>query len=170
MKFTNEMIQEYGPSLYRFCLTLTRAKDLADDLYQETFILALNYSQEIQEESFRSLLFRLAHRKWKDKQRKWARRNKLAPEVSSEEVLNYLVDTSPSPEDQVMEKQRARDVNKAILDLEDAYREVILLFYMGDYSMKEIADLLALPEGTVKSRLYYGKKKLKLALKEYEND
>lgn len=93
----------------------------------------------------------------------------MAPEVSSEEVLNYLVDTSPSPEDQVMEKQRARDVNKAILDLEDAYREVIILFYMGDYSMKEIADLLSLPEGTVKSRLYYGKKKLKVALKEYEN-
>lgn len=170
MGINNQLIQDYGPDLYRFCLTLTRSKDLADDLYQDTFVLALTYGKEIEEENFRSLLFRIAHRNWKDGKRKWARRNRLAPEVSSQEVLNLLEDQGPSVEETLIKKQRARAVNQAILDLPDPMREVVLLFYMEEASIKEVARILDSPEGTVKSRLYHAKQELKKRLKEYQDD
>lgn len=169
MNFNQQMIQEYGPDLYRFCLTLTKDRDQADDLYQDSFVLALTYDRDIDPEGFRSLLFRIAHRKWQDGRRKWARRNRIAPETS-EDLLISLVDQGPSLEDQVLEREKSREINQAILDLPDPMREVVLLFYMADYSLKEIAQSLDLPEGTVKSRLHYAKETLKENLKEYRHD
>ena len=169
MNFNQQMIQEYGPDLYRFCLTLTKDRNQADDLHQDSFVLALTYDQDVDPESFRSLLFRIAHRKWQDGRRKWARRNRIAPETS-EDLLISLVDQGPSLEDQVLEREKSREINQAILDLPDPMREVVLLFYMADYSLKEIAQSLDLPEGTVKSRLHYAKETLKENLKEYRHD
>ena len=106
MNFNQQMIQEYGPDLYRFCLTLTKNRDQADDLYQDSFVLALTYDRDIDPEGFRSLLFRIAHRKWQDGRRKWARRNRIAPETS-EDLLTSLVDQGPSLEDQVLEREKS---------------------------------------------------------------
>lgn len=161
MKLTREMIENLGPSLYRFCLSLTRKKEEAEDLYQETFLTFLNYKKPLEEETAKSLLFKMAQRQWMDKKRKWARRQRIAPEVSGDQVLDLLVDSAQGPEGQLEEKEGRRALNREILALDEDLRSVLLLYYLGEIKIREIGDLLGIPEGTVKSRLYQAKKKLK---------
>jgi len=69
-----------------------------------------------------------------------------------------------SPETVVEQNELQQVVREALDALRFEHRVVLVLFYLGEFSLKEIAHILDLPEGTVKSRLHYGRKRLRSRL------
>jgi RNA polymerase sigma-70 factor (ECF subfamily) len=152
--------------LYRTALAITRERGAAEELLQETFLRAYRHLDRIELEtgaSLRPWLHRIVINLAYD----WAarRRRSAAP---LESVLDRLATAgSLSPERQAERGEQSRVVDDAVAGLEFRHRIVIILYYLHDMDLSEIAELLNVPEGTVKSRLYYGRIKLRAVL---END
>ena len=73
-------IDEFGTDIYRFCLKLCMDQTDAQDLYQQTFLKALETTWTLDwEQNPKALFFSLAHNLWKSDRRKMARRNRIAP-------------------------------------------------------------------------------------------
>jgi len=155
-------VKEYGKSLYSFCLYCTRDREAADDLYQETFLTALEKDEIKGEENPKSYLITIAMNLWRNRIRKLAWRKKIA-DVSflEEEELSQIADKECSVEDEVERRQEEERVRKSVLLLPDKQRVVILMYYMEDMSIEEIASALKIPAGTVKSRMNKAKSMLK---------
>lgn len=77
-----------------------------------------------------------------------------------------LVVVDQLPESPVPEDTEARELRELILEMDEIYRMPILLYYMEGFSIKDIARILRVPEGTVKSRLHAGRGKLRNILGE----
>ena len=155
-------VKEYGKSLYSFCLYCTRDKEAADDLYQQTFLVALEKDEIKREANPKSYLITIAMNLWRNQMRKAAWRKKIA-DVSylGEEELAQIADRGCSVEEEVQKRQEEMIVRKNVLKLPDKLRIVILLYYMEDLSIEEIALALKIPAGTVKSRMNKAKNVLK---------
>lgn len=77
-----------------------------------------------------------------------------------------LVVTDELPESTAPEDTESRELREMIMQMDEIYRMPILLFYVEGFSIKEVARILRVPEGTVKSRLHAGRGKLRIALGE----
>jgi RNA polymerase sigma-70 factor (ECF subfamily) len=155
-------VKEYGKSLYSFCLYCTRDKEAADDLYQQTFLVALEKDEIKREANPKSYLITIAMNLWRNQMRKAAWRKKIA-DVSylGEEELAQIADRGCSVEEEVQKRQEEVLVRQNVLKLPEKLRVVILLYYMEDMSVEEIALALKIPAGTVKSRMNKAKNVLK---------
>ncbi len=166
MKELESCIEAYGKDIYTFCLHLAGNKELADDLYQDTFLTALEGMERIDKEAnTKSYLLSISIRIWKNTKRKWAWRNRIAP--TSEIVENSAIDIAYEEKDGVLEDERLEVVKSAIERLPGKYKIIILLYYMEEMPQEKIAKILHLPTGTIKSRLYAARKILKSQLEEY---
>jgi len=77
----DSLVMLYGKAVYGFCLKLARNKDNADDLYQETFLKALELGTKIDKSNNpKAFLISIAVGLWKNNRRKYARRQRIAPE------------------------------------------------------------------------------------------
>ena len=156
-------VTEYGKSLYSFCLYCTRNREAADDLYQETFLVALEKDEIMREENPKSYLITIAMNLWRNRMRKAAWRKKIADVTFlGEEEFSQIADEGRSVEEEVEKKQEATRIRNSVLSLPEKQRIVILMFYMEEMSIEEIARVLKIPAGTVKSRM----NKAKVTLKE----
>ena len=92
------------------------------------------------------------------------------PEILSleDEKLNQIPDGRTSVEKAVEKKQEVKRLRKCVLGLPEKYKLVILMCYMEEMSMEEIARALQIPKGTVKSRLNKAKKILKEEMRDGE--
>ena len=158
-----ECIHLYGKDIYSFCRHLTNSKTEADELYQETFLKAVEGMERICATSNpKSYLLSIAVRLWKNKKRKNAWRNRIASmESLTEEKQDCIQSQTPSLEEQLIEKEQAKFLRDKIGELKDRYRIPIYLYYMEDLSIQEIAKSLKLPKGTVKSRLFRARELLR---------
>ena len=164
-----QCINEYGTEIYSFCKHLTGSKQEADDLYQDTFLKAVERQEKIsRKDNPKGYLLSVAVRLWRNRKRKLIWRNRIAPMVSiAEEQENVeLYDRKHSPEESCIVNEEKRLVQNAVDKLPEKMKVCVLLFYMEELSVTEMANLLKLPEGTVKSRLY---KARKILVKELEN-
>lgn len=155
-------VNEYGKRLYSFCLYCTQNKESAEDLYQETFLVALSKDEICEDENPKAYLIAIAANLWKNLLRKTAWRKRIA-DVSyvEEEELAQVADEKGSVEDEVQRRQEERNVRQNVLLLPDKFRVVLLMHYMEDMSIEEIAVALKIPAGTVKSRMNKAKSLLK---------
>ena len=160
-------IQQYGNDIYSFCKYLTCNGQEADDLYQDTFLMAVELQEKIEyKENPKSYLLSIALRIWKNKKRKFAWRKKIAdiqPMVELQEVEAHR-ELEVSLEEQVMKKETEEFVRNAVNHLSEKLKIVVLLFYMEGLSTKQIAKVIKLPTGTVLSRLHQARKLLKKEL------
>ena len=81
-----------------------------------------------------------------------------------EDDLAVMEADAPDPEEQTISRESAGAVRRALEELEDALRLPILLHYFQDLSMAEIGAIMAVPEGTVKTRLMRGRQALRAAM------
>lgn len=157
----------YGKDIYSFCMHLTKEKMSADDLYQDTFLEATKKLDAIRyEDNPKSYLLSIAIRLWHNRVRKRAWRNRIVPQNSDTEPEQAKCDGSDMSESIVADEEK-RMLWNAIDRLEDRYRIPLLLYYMEEQSVAAIAKLLAIPEGTVKSRLHKARKLLEKELEDY---
>lgn len=166
MKELERCIEVYGKDIYTFCLWLAKNQEYADDLYQDTFLTAIEVIDRIDsKENVKSYLLSISIRIWKNRKRKWAWRNRIAPTVEIAEDFN--VDLAYEEKDRVLEGEKSAVLRSAIAALPEKYRVMILLYYMEELPQERIAAILHVPTGTVKSRLYAARKHLKSELEGY---
>ena len=151
------LAERHGDSLYRAAFAVCRNPQDAEDVVQETFLAYFRSDKEFEsDEHIRAWLIRVAVNKAKNATVCFWRRNRR----SLEDYMDALT----------FEDAGDRDLMDAVLRLPERYRIVLHLFYYEDYSIREIAELLNLGEGTVKSRLSRGRQQLRRALTEEWDD
>lgn len=156
-------IQDYGREIYSFCRYLTGSGQEADELYQDTFVKAAEQRTDLDiEQNLKGYLLSTAMNLWKNRKRKFARRNRIAEMKSLDDEGGYIPESSgETPEETLLRREEAEAVYQVVKRLTDKYRAVIILYYMEDMSLSEIAGILKIPVGTVKSRLYKAREILK---------
>ena len=162
-------ITEHGTAIYSFCRQLTQSAQEADDLYQDTFLKATELGNKINyTQNPKSYLLSVALRLWKNKKRKYAWRMRIAPMHPLSESTGEEIEGPPdfSPEEQLLKQEETILVQQAVRHLPERLRIPVLLYYMEELPVAEIASVLKIPAGTVKSRLYQARKSLKKELEE----
>lgn len=161
-------IAKYGKDLYSFCCYLTYSKMEADDLYQDTFVKVIELGKIDVSNNPKSYLLSIAVRLWKNRKRKLERRRRALVSDTMEELEQEgrLQTKKTSPEQEMIQKERKENVQYAVRQLPDKLQIVALLYYMEDRKVTEIADILHVPQGTVKSRLHKARKILREKLED----
>ncbi|MEE1015492.1 MAG: RNA polymerase sigma factor [Lachnospiraceae bacterium] len=145
-----------------FCCHLTGNVQEAEELYQDTFLKAVELMKNINyENNPKSFLISIALRLWKNKKRKYAWRMRIAGTESLIEETVENLEAENCPVEEMIQKEIQRQVRKAVAGLEEKYRIPVYLFYTVQMSVAEISKTLKIPEGTVKTRLYKARKLLK---------
>ena len=162
-------IGKYGKDIYSFCCFLTKNKEEADDLYQESFIKII-YRKQLpdNEVDVKRLILSETVRLWKDKKRKFAWRKHIVEEkYVPQEMQRNIEEHGNIPEEHIVKNEEAEYIRNCVNRLPDKMRLVISLYYMENFNMMEIAEVLHIPLGTVKSRLHQAKKILAGELEDY---
>lgn len=163
-----QCISKYDKDIYSFCMHLTLNKEKAEDLYQDTFLEAMKKIRVIEyEKNPKSYLLSIALRLWKNQTRKAAWRNRILPQTGQEDAMEQYGTWEEDVAVKILWEDEKRILWKAIHKLPDQFRIPILLYYMEECSLQEISKILSIPQGTVKSRLYHGRKHLEKELEEY---
>jgi RNA polymerase sigma-70 factor (ECF subfamily) len=147
--------QQYAP-LYRFALSLAKSEADAADLTQQTFFLWASKGEQLRDVSkAKSWLFTTLYREFLNRRRHEGR----FPQVE--------LDNAPEDEISIMPNMNELDggwIMNALGEVEEPFRAALTLFYLDQFSYHEIADVLAVPIGTVMSRLSRGKAQLRQRL------
>lgn len=160
-------IDQFGTDIYRFCMKLCVNKDDAEDLYQQTFFKALESEWQLDwEQNPRALFFSLAHNLWKSSIRKNARRAPIAPCSNIDDENENFLKSRESIEEEFLQRELYAQVNRIIEELPDKIRVPLTLHYLFDFPIEQVAETIKKPPGTVKSRLFKGRKLIKKRLEE----
>lgn len=163
-----QYIREYGKDLYSFCRFVAWNIEEAQDLYQDTFLkLCETGDKVVIAKNPKSYLMGIAVNLYRNEKRKLSIRRRITGVWQSVEEMDMdIPEDARLLEDKVIVQEECQSVRRVVSSLADKYRMPVLLFYMEELSLAEIAEVLGLPEGTVKSRLYRAKKILKRRLTE----
>ncbi len=162
----------FREQLFKTALRMTRSREDAEDLIQETYLKAYRYYHRFEEgTNFKAWLFRIMKNTFINGYRK----KKLQPAQVGfddiEEGLERIVldqgNATADPEEYFLESEMDAGVKDALLSLPKDYKMLVLLADLEGFAYKEIATILDIPVGTVMSRLYRGRRMLEKALLEY---
>lgn len=161
-----ELVERYKVKAYHLALGMVGNKDEAFDISQEAFIRVHKSAGKFNPDHrffpwFYSIISNLCKDCLKQRQ-KW---DSKKIDIDNNDFL-LVVDTNP--EKLMIKKEQARDLRKAIMQLDFSSREIIMLKHFRELSYDRIAEMLKIPKGTVMSRLYYARRKLAEFLGEYE--
>jgi RNA polymerase sigma-70 factor (ECF subfamily) len=152
------LFDAHGPSVWRYVVHLTGDPSGADDIVQETLLRAWRSPRILAQEpeSTRSWMFTVARNLVIDEVRSARRRHEIGVAETPEGVRDDGTDA-------LFESLL---IEEALATLDVEHRSVIVHAYYGGCSIAEVARRLGIPEGTVKSRLHYGLRALRLAFQE----
>lgn len=140
-----DLVREYTPNLYRLTLGILHNREDAEDAVSESILKAYEKIHTLRNpDSFRAWIMQIAANEAK---RIYEKNKRSAPMENVEEYMPEFRD----------EYHELWDV---VMRLDVSYREVTILYFYEQLSIKEISKILHIPEGTVKSRLYRGKQQL----------
>jgi RNA polymerase sigma-70 factor (ECF subfamily) len=164
-----ELIRRYERPVYSLIYRMVRDNETAEDLAQETFIKVLNHIDRYRPEfKFSSWLFKIANNITIDH----LRRRQLdtisiegAPDAVTGESMRATAVTvksaGESPLEELESKELGASIEKAIAKLRPEYRACIILRHVEDYSYDEIAEIVKLPLGTVKTYIHRARQELR---------
>lgn len=164
---SEELLDGYILPVYRFCQSLAYSPADGEDLCQDTFLRAMERPERLEaaDDKLR-YLYAVALRLWRHRKQKYARRRRIAPMESMEQDLPGAAD---GPEAQVLSRERMQLLRTLAGALPERLRLPVALYYGMDLSVARTAELLHLPAGTVKSRLYQARKLIGKGLKKYDD-
>jgi len=164
------MVLPYRDMLYGHALALTHNTDEAEDLVQETTLRALRGFESLRSEGpLRAWLLTILRNLFINNYRA---RTRSPQSVSLDALENPdpVVPIEPSPERQVFSRMETEAVNRAVANLPDEYRDVLVMSDMRGLSYQEISDAMDLPIGTVRSRLSRARNRVRRALYAWRPD
>ena len=150
-----ELMRRWERPIQNLCTRMTGDAHRGEDLAQETFLRIYARRKEYQPSSkFSTYLWRVALNLCYDELRKLKRRRESSLDhVESLDALEELQDTASASPALMEAQERAAEVRDALQQLGEPYRAVVVLRHYEDLKFREIADVLGIPEGTVKSRM-----------------
>lgn len=155
-----ELVDKFGRDIYGFCRRLARTRENTEDLYQQTFMRALELCEKIDmNNNPKGYLISIAVRQWQNYIRKERRRQSIVPidYYSSESDMESVSD-GMLVEDEVEGRIVRGQILQLIDSLPEKLRIPMIMFYNADMAFKDIAKALKIPEGTVKSRIHKARK------------
>lgn len=154
-----KIMDEYGDDVKRFVYTYVKNQADTDDITQETFITVYKKLHTFQHKSsLRTWIFSIAVNKSKDYLRSFHTRH----DNLFQKIKSYITESSDNetPEKQVLTQSESSELMDYIMKLPIKYREVLILYYFNDFTIKEIAHSLNQKESSIKTRLNRSRSKL----------
>lgn len=154
------LFHRYQLPLYSYVQELIRHEQTSLDVVQETFIKAIRHVRSLRDDTrFGPWLFRIAHQLCRQH---WRKARPIGP---LDEVLeSELAADAENPAEELLSAEQKELFFAAIDLLPDEHRAVVLLHYLEDFDLAELADITGVPLGTVKSRLHHARQKLRQQL------
>jgi RNA polymerase sigma-70 factor, ECF subfamily len=167
----DELVRTYNASIFHVAYRMLGDTAEASDVVQEIFIKVFrNIGSFKGEAALKTWIFRIALSEILNRLRWWKSRHRSST-VSLDDSPNghehYVPDSGPSPEEMLESKEREIAIQKALGKLSSEHRSIIVLRDVEGFSYTEIADILGISMGTVKSRLARGREDLKKSLIRY---
>lgn len=154
-----QFVQNNGKDILRFCRMTCGNQESGNELYQDTMLKLLEKRQRLDfKQNVRSYALSISILLWKNKKKKYANRNRLIHIESIDRMENEANPTITdltviSPESYIIQEDVNNTVQQMVANLPEKYRMPIHLHYSANMSVQEIAEMLHIPEGTVKSRM-----------------
>jgi RNA polymerase sigma-70 factor (ECF subfamily) len=146
--------------VYRFVLRLVRDQTKAEDLISEVFLDVWRQAGKFEARSAVSTwLLAIARYKALSALRRWP------DEELDEETAAAIEDPGDDPETALAKKDKGEILRKCLTALSPEHREIIDLVYYHEKSVEEVAEIVGIPENTVKTRMFYARKRLSELLK-----
>jgi RNA polymerase sigma-70 factor (ECF subfamily) len=165
------LIDRYKTDLYSLCVKLTRNGSDADDLFQDTWVRVMKRIDGFSpDHNFKTWLFTICLNRYRDlyrwRKRWWRRIRQPDSGEQIDEEITRLESLEPGPEQLAISEQSRTMLRKAVDMLDESLRLPIVLHYFQGLSTAEIGEVLGIPRGTVKTRLYAGRDRLRKTLEE----
>ncbi|MEZ4266671.1 MAG: RNA polymerase sigma factor [Myxococcota bacterium] len=173
-----ELMSRHGQKIYNFVLRQIRDASAAEELTQEAFLRVVHRADSFREESrFTTWLFSIARNLCIDHARKAKHRRTVALDAPLDRsgsggatMLDRVADGGPGPDRQTRDKRFRETLDVALERLPDEQREVFLLREVEGLKFREIAEIVGIPENTVKSRMRYALESLRLSLAAFREE
>ena len=161
----NKQLIGLTSNLEKFAYSLTSDHEDAKDLTQETFLKALSYRDKFEDYSnLKAWTFTIMKNTFINNYRRLVKQNTTFDNTKDLYYLNQNTNDEPvTPDSEV----NFDEINETIAELEDEYKQAFLMHVNG-YKYKEISEQLGLKIGTVKSRIFFTRKKLMSKLKDFK--
>lgn len=154
-----QLVHTYSDYLYRIAFIYTKDERAAEEVVQDVFLKFYQKGGQFRgEATMKTYLVKMTIHRSYDYLRSWKNKRYILLEKLQHVPLTKSAETF------VTEQETRGEITKAVLTLPVKDREVLLLYYYEQYTTKEVAQLLELPESTVKSRLARARNKLKSKL------
>jgi len=154
------LFRRYQLPLYVYVFELVHDEQASLDLVQETFIAAVRHIGGLRDEArFGSWLFGISHQKCIQQ---WRKQNR--EELLRDEIADTPDEFDDGPDDLLIRREQETEFMNLLNQLLLPQRSVLLLHFVEDFSLEEIARITETQIGTVKSRLHYAKKSLRKLL------
>jgi RNA polymerase sigma factor (sigma-70 family) len=159
------LYERYGRAAYSLARRILTEETLAQDVVQEVFLSLWRDARRFDagRGTVATYLLSMTHHRAVDVVR---REENLRRWRTSDEGLELEADPKMRLEDEVLTSERRAEVRAALGELPAAQREALLLAYFGGYTQREVAALVGVPLGTVKTRMAAGMRKMKEALRD----
>jgi RNA polymerase sigma factor (sigma-70 family) len=159
------LYDRYGKVAYSLARRILTDEVLAQDVVQEVFLSLWRNAHRFDagRGTLATYLLSMTHHRAVDVVR---REENLRRRRTSDEVLEFQPDPNPGVEAEAEATERRAEVRAALAQLPPAQREALALAYFGGYTQREVATLVGVPLGTVKTRMAAGMRKLQQALRE----
>ena len=161
----NNVYDEYNRYIYHLCLKLTRNQNEAEDLMQEVWVKVVRYEQSVAEvDHVKAWLTTITMNTFRDRYRKNVRRSKYMmsqPEQLDVPILDLVPNQDVSTEEMIEKTEITKMVQEKMGQLDSIYQKTLWFFYVDQLSLAEISELMKVSIGTVKSRLFRAKARLK---------
>jgi RNA polymerase sigma-70 factor (ECF subfamily) len=157
------LYDRYGKVAYSLARRILTDEVLAQDVVQEVFLSLWRDAHRFDagRGTLATYLLSMTHHRAVDVVR---REENLRRRRTSDEVLEFHPDPAPGVEAEAEAAERRAEVRAALAQLPPAQREALALAYFGGYTQREVATLVGVPLGTVKTRMAAGMRKLKETL------
>lgn len=163
------LVREYEMGVFRLALSILGEEAEANEVTQETFLSALRALPSYQDKkSLKAWLYTIAV----NHSRSHLRKRKIIERLRSTLTGVFRLETERqvSPEDAVIQNEKEAALWASLSQLDERHRMVVILRYFHELSISEISEILSLPEGTIHSRLYSAREKLRDALTELHGE
>jgi len=164
-----ELIGRYERPVFSIIYRLVRDRELAEDLAQDTFIKVLNALDRYDpKQKFSSWIFKIAHNTAIDRLRKrevdtlsldGSPNARTADDVEATRIV--VASTEESPEEYAASREIGTEIERALARLRPEYRTAIMLWHIEDRPYEEIAEIMEIPLGTVKTFIHRARNELR---------
>lgn len=157
------LFRRYELGVYRLALSIVDDPAEASEITQETFISALKALGKYEEkQSFKAWLYTITVNSSRSHLRKRRAREKLQATLT--QIFRIEFEKQAMPEETFVQNEKEAALWKSLNQLDDHLRIVVVLRYFHELPVREISEILSIPEGTIHSRLHNAREQLRMAM------